>query len=370
MSSSPEADAVAEEDPGSTAGDAPGREPATSQLWRSRARTAPAIPFVSALIGLDVATLSDAVSISLAASDEARALLDGMGVRVRTLPSGVDAVPERCVNSVRGPILWGETLTARANALGNDDVFVCVTAGRSFDTVENRVLVAALESIAKADRALRNPVGERVAPKDAARIAEVAAEAREWRRHPRLASVKGSRLDGRDLARLRGGHRLARMKAVIAIRDRVAEPFVAEDVMGLADLSTLVYHEFVTSVFGRLAARGLVAGPTNYSDGSLRLGAATFRHPAVDGSGAPGLSFRGIPLVPSEELYAEASWADRVPRDAVVITNALDLDRLLDRLSGATPLPTGAPTRRARTPLTSRGSGPVTDQASMSSVDS
>ena len=361
MSSSPE---PGPDDNGS------GREPATSQLWRSRARTSPAIPFASALIGLDVATLSDAVSISLAASDEARALLDGMGVRVRTLPSSIDAVPERCVNSVRGPILWGETLTARANALGNDDVFVCVTAGRSFDTVENRVLVAALEAISRAERSLRTPVGERVAPRDAARVAAVAAEAREWRRHPRLAGVKGTRLDGRDLARLRGGHRIARMKAVIAIRDRVAEPFVAEDIMGLADLSTLVYHEFVTSVFGRLAARGMVAGSTTYSDGSLRLGAATFRHPAVDGSGAPGLSFRGIPLVPTEELYDEASWADRVPKDAVVISNVLDLDRLLDRLSGATPVPTGVSTRRARTPLTSHGSGPVADQASTSSVDS
>lgn len=361
MNSSPELADTAEQS---------GSEPATSQLWRSRARTAPAIPFASALIGLDIAILSDAVSIALAASDEATTLLDGMEVRVRTLPSSVDAVPERCVNSVRGPILWGETLTARANALGNDDVFVCVTAGRSFDTVENRVLVAALESIARAEKAMRGPLGERVMPKDATRIVAVAEEARNWRRNPRLAKVKGSRLDGRDLARLRGGHRMARMKAVIAIRDRVAEPFVAEDLIGLAEVSTLVYHGFVTSVFGRLVERGMVSGPTTYSDGSLCLGAATFRHPAIDGSGAPGLSFRGIPLVPVEEIYSEASWADRVPKDAVVITNAADLDRLLDRLSGATPVPVTPQARRTRSPLTSHGSGPqVPDQASMSSVE-
>ena len=160
------------------------------------------------------------------------------------------------------------------------------------------------------------------------------------------------------------------MKAVIAIRDRVAEPFVAEDIMGLADVSTLVYHEFVTSVFARLAARKMVSGSTTYSDGSLHLGAASFRHPAVHGGGAPGLSFRGIPLVPAEELYSEASWADRVPVDAVVITNALDLDRLLDRLSGATPVPTGTAARRSRSPLRSHGSGPVADQASMSPLES
>lgn len=338
--------------------DEPQPEAPTSQLWRSRARTAPAVPFASALIGMDVPTLYDAVSIRLAASDEAATLLDGMEVRVRTLPSTVGAVPERCVNSVRGPILWGETLTARANSFGNDDVFVCSTSSRSFDTVENRVLVAALESVARAERAMRGPLGERVAPRDADRIARAATEARHWRRHPRLASVKGSRLGGRDLARLRGGHRLARMKAVIAIRDRVAEPFTAEDVMGLADVSTLVYHGFVTSVFRRLVERGLVEGATTYYDGALSLGAATFRHPAIDGSAPPGLSYRGIPLVPAEEVCADASWAERMPDDAVVITNALDLDRLLDRLGGTTPVPATPTSRRARTPLTSHGSGP------------
>ena len=50
----------------------------------------------------------------------------------------------------------------------------------------------------------------------------------------------------------------------------------------------------------------MVSGPTTYADGALHLGAATFRHPAVHGGGAPGLSFRGIPLVPAEELYSEA----------------------------------------------------------------
>ncbi len=335
-------------------------ESPTSQLWRSRARAAPAIPYASALIGLDVATLSDAVAIALAGSAEATSLLDGMELRVRTLTTGVDASSERCVNSVRGPILWGETLTARANALGNDDVFVCMTAMRSFDTVENRVLVAALESIARAERALRGPMGERVLPREAQRIAAVAGEARRWRRHPRLSGVKGSRLDGRDMARLRGGHRVSRMKAVFAVRDRSLDPLDATDLSDLADVSTLVYHGFVTSVLRRLVERGLVTGATGYHDGSLRLGAASFRHPAVDGDAAPGLSFRGIPLVPAEEVYAEASWAERVPSDAVVITNARDLDRLLDRLCGTTPVPGAAAPRRARTPLTSNGRGPET----------
>jgi hypothetical protein len=111
---------------------------ATAQLWDRRARGTHAVSYAAALIGGDVATLSDALSITLAASPEATTLLDGMELRIRTLPTGVDTHPERCIYSVRGPILWSEPITARANALGNEDVFVCSHTSRSFDTVENR----------------------------------------------------------------------------------------------------------------------------------------------------------------------------------------------------------------------------------------
>src|SRR5690349_7372485 len=86
------------------------RTSATATLWGHRAHGSAALPFAAALIGSDVVTLRDAVSLSIAASDEARLLLDGMELRIRTLPSTVDTEPERCINSVRGPILWSETL--------------------------------------------------------------------------------------------------------------------------------------------------------------------------------------------------------------------------------------------------------------------
>lgn len=348
----------------------------TAALWRHRAHGTPAIPFASALIGSDIGTLRDAVSLSLAASDEAAALLDGMELIVRTLTSTVESVPERCVFSVRGPILWSETITARANALGNEDVFVCTTSGRSFDTVENRVLVAALDAVARAGKALRSPTGERVHPRDARRIAAVADEARRWRAHPRLSDVSTRRLGGRDLARLRGGHRTARMAPVLAVRARVAEPFVAEDLAGLADVSTLVYHRFVGQALDHLVARQLISGPLSLSDGGLWVGAASFRHPAADGGTAPGLCYRGIPLVPARDVYADAWWADRVPVDAVEVHGTADLDRLIDRLTGATRTPV-PPAPRSRPPLTSKGSGPrlepkdpTKDQAPRSSLES
>lgn len=318
----------------SAAGTAPGGSP-TAELWRRRGRNAPAIASAAALLGVDIVTLGDAVAISLAASPEAALLLDGMELRVRTLKTTVATSEERCVYSVRGPVLWSETITARANALGNEDVFVCMTASRSFDTVENRILVAALEAIGRAERALRGPTGERVDPAEVGRIAAVAAEANRWREHPRLADIRSARLNGRELARLRGGHRMTRLAPVLAIRQRVAEPFVPEDVDGLADAVTRRYHGFVLEVLTALAPRR----PLACSDGGLWCGGLSFRHPATVGGGTePGLWLRGRPLLPPRGMVDEAPWAEKLPAHGTRLENRQDLLGLVEALrAGAQP---------------------------------
>jgi hypothetical protein len=316
---------------------APG-DTATAELWRRRSRHSPAIPSAAALIGIDSVTLADATAISLAASEEAQALLDGMEVRIRTLKTTVATSAERCVYSVRGPVLWSETITARANALGNDDVFVCMTARRSFDTVENQVLAAALEAIARAGRALRGPTGARVDPMERDRLAAVADEAARWRAHPRLAEVRAARLNGRALARLRGGHRMARLAPVLAVRRRVAEPFVAEDLVGLADEPTRRYHELVLRVIDAVRAAGARVGPLLLSDGALWAGPVSFRHPAAAGGGVAGLAVRGRPVLPAEGMLDGAAWATALPADGVRIGSEQDLERLVADLSpAATP---------------------------------
>jgi hypothetical protein len=307
---------------------------ATAELWRRRAdHGAPAIHCAAALIGTDQALLADAVAISLAGSPEATVLLDGMETRIRTLKTGVASTVERCVASIRGPVLWAETITARANSLGNDDVFVCAAAERSFDIVENRVLVAALEAIARAGRALRGPLGERVPVDEAARITAVAAEAQRWRDHPRLADLRGGRLTGRDMARLRGGHRLARMAAVTAIRDRVTEPFHPEDLADLADGTTRAYHRLVLTALDVVAARGLANGELTFADDAVRSEGLSFRHPALGGSPGGGLAYRGVALLPPPDQIEGAPWHDDLPSKGITISCAADVERLLDRLA-------------------------------------
>lgn len=306
----------------------------TAALWRRRGIGVAALPYTAALIGRDAAELSDAASLSLAASTEAERFLDGMELRIRTLTSTVATETQRCTGSVRGPILWSETITARANALGNDDLFVCMTASRSHDTVENRVLVDALEAVARAGRALRSPTGERVAAADAHRIAAIATEAANWRRHPRLAGIRGGRLRGREVARLRAGHRIARLAPVLAVRARAAEPFQAEDVAGLAGRATRRLHGFVEDVTSELARRALINGWWSFADGGLWCQALSFRHPGAAGSTPPGLCYRGVPLLPPPTVVEDATWGHLLPRDGVHVNSPQDLDTLLNRFSG------------------------------------
>ncbi len=307
---------------------------ATGWLWASRGRSSPAVGTASALLGHDAATLTDAVSIALGASVEAQRLLDGMELRIRTLPTGVSTDTERCVSSVRGPVQWSETITARANALGNDDVFVCAITNRSFDTVENRLLVSALDAIGRAERALRGPTGDKVPDDDAARIAAVAKEAASWRAHPRLKDVRSRRVVGRDLSRLRGGHRMNRMAAVLAVRSRVDEPFVDEDLIGLADPWTIRYHAFVAHVLGVLGQSLRLPSHHALSDAGLWWGSVSWRHPGAGGGTPPGLCYRGIPLLPPAGVIDGAPWADSVPDDGVRLLDGDDLDRLGERLTG------------------------------------
>jgi len=328
---------------------------ATAELWRRRARGVHATSYAAALIGDDVGALTDAVSITLAASPEAAALLDGMEFRVRTLPTTVHTSAERCVNSVRGPILWSETITARANAFGNDDVFVCATTSRSFDTVENRVLAGALEAIARAGRALHGPTGQKVPANAVEQIASAAEEAANWRQHPRLAGIRAGRLSGRDMARLRGGHRLVRMADVLAIRERAAEPFVSEDVIGLSDQWTRRYHAFALHVLDVLGTSVPLPPTFSLSDEGLWCGPVSWRHPKTPGATPAGICYRGVPLLPPPDMLAGAPWAGSVPADGVHIMGSEDIDRIGEQLGA----------RRTGGPQASSGA-----QASMSSSSS
>ncbi len=85
------------------------------------------------------------VGARVATSPEAEALLEAMPKTVRSLATSLQTQTERCLGSLRGPVLWSETMSARASSFGDEGLFVCKTPSRAYDIDENRVLVAALD---------------------------------------------------------------------------------------------------------------------------------------------------------------------------------------------------------------------------------
>lgn len=280
-------------------------------------------------------SLRNSLSISLAASDEADEMLNQMEYVFRTLTTTTATDSERCILSVRGPILWSETITARANALGNEDVFVCGTSSRSFDTVENRFLVAALESIANAGRVLRSPETVTSLPEDVCERARNAAlRARKWRNEPRLADVPARRLTTRDAARLRGSRRLARLASVVAFCDRQSEPLEGQAVLDMCDDWTRRYHDFVLWVASEVATQTRLPARLTCFEGGLWAGPISFRHPSASGGTPAGLAIRGIPLLPPAGLVDGSPWQSELPSGGIVVSSKRDVERLMQRLAG------------------------------------
>ncbi|MGB6059439.1 MAG: hypothetical protein WBF71_14370 [Microthrixaceae bacterium] len=306
----------------------------TADIWERRARGSRSIAFAAALTGVDMFSLRNLLTISLAASDEAEEMLKQMEHIFRTLTTTISTESERCILSVRGPILWSETITARANALGNEDVFVCGTSSRSFDTVENRFLVAALESIAKAERVLRSPETVTSLPEEVCERARNAAMlAKKWRDGPRLADVAARRLTARDTARLRGSRRLARLASVVAFFDHQSDPLEAQAVIDMSDEWTRRYHDFVLGVATEVATHIRLPGRLTCFEGAVWAGPISFRHPSASGDAPAGLAIRGIPLLPPAGVVDGSPWQSDLPPGGIVVSSKRDIARLMQRLA-------------------------------------
>lgn len=308
---------------------------ATAEIWGRRTRGTRSIAFAAALTGVEMLWLRDYFSILLAASKESAKLLDDMEFLFRTLTTTVETGSERCILSVRGPVLWSETITARANSLGNEDVFVCGISSRSFDTVENRFLVTALESIARAERVLRNPeMVPSISEETRERAREAAKQAKRWRNGPRLVGVSAKHLTSRETARLRGSRRLARMASVVAVGEREADPFEAHDVVAMSDEWTCRYHKFVMWVAGEVATLTRLPAKLTCFEGGIWAGPISFRHPLAPGGTPAGLAIRGVPLLPPSGVIEGSPWESELPTGGIVISSKRDIERLMGRLDG------------------------------------
>ena len=85
----------------------------------------------SALLGLPSRTTRQMIGAVLATSEEAEDLLAAMPTIVRSMAIATTDRAERCFGEIRGPVLWGETMSARSSSAGDPGLFVCATTTKA-----------------------------------------------------------------------------------------------------------------------------------------------------------------------------------------------------------------------------------------------
>jgi hypothetical protein len=251
---------------------------ATAALWRRLDRPFDLPGMVDVLMGLRPEVTDALAAVKLCVSSQASDLLAAMPNLSRSLATSVNSHAIRSRGEIRGPVLWSETMSARASSFGDEDLFVCTAPQRDYDVPANRALVQALRTLTTAGHAIeRAPQrwrgDERV---DAARA--VARRAHKWVEHPSLSRVTRERVHARDLKRVRGGKSAARYAPALAVLDVAAEPLGPVDLVTLCDRRTRLQHWVLLAVVQELEQRGLAVPPFRAEGAALLAGPVSYVH--------------------------------------------------------------------------------------------
>ena len=240
---------------------------------------------IEALVGVPRRTARQVIGAATAGSDEAVVLLRQMPSLIRNLSISTISVPERCVGEIRGPVLWSETVSARASSAGDPGVFVCSTVSRAHDTPENQLLVAALQAIVRGGRDV-----ERFHPEDEEEAAEAqllvdarrhADLAERYLDHRTLIDVRSARSTRRAARRVRHDPRRRSYRPVAAMLQRAAEPLDVETIRLFCNEITTARHDLVVAAIDHLEARGVRVPPLLVVGREIVGGPFRFHHPAL-----------------------------------------------------------------------------------------
>jgi len=277
-----------------------------ARLWRRLALPVDPIAAADVLVGLRPANARQLLAIALASSAEADELLDGVPQTLRSLAVSTTARPIRCEGEIRGPVLWSETMAARASSPGAGGVYICASPTKAYDTDENRVLVAALTRIIKAARAADSPVvGAHKPPAYDLRRARINGErARRALEHRSLQAVSRTPVNGRMVHRTRTGTKAAVFRTAINLLQRSWAEVGADDLAPFVDERTMVEHVLAADVADVLDARGLLPRRLRIEDGLLVGGPFAYGHPGRDGGGdrRAGVLVDGRPVTALAQL--------------------------------------------------------------------
>jgi hypothetical protein len=252
-----------------------------------------------ALVGLPTSVGRHLAGVALAASAEADLLLDGMGETVRSLGVATTDSPVRCVGEIRGPVLWSETLGARAASPGAGNVFICKSPTKAYDTEANRVLVAALVAIKRAAHDAeqsRSPADAGIDVRGVAEADETAvrrarhngARASRWLEHRTLTGVSRGRPGGRAMQKARSGSKARTYRPAVEVLVRAGAALSATDLEPFADARTLAQHRLVAELLRRLDEIGVKVPALRAESGTLRAGPMVYLHPRRHAVGLGG----------------------------------------------------------------------------------
>jgi hypothetical protein len=268
----------------------------TAEVWARLRRPLDLEPAFDALFGLAPGFTRHMVGVAVATSPEADHLLDAMPQLVRSLAVSTTMKPTRCNGEIRGPVLWSETMAARAASAGASGVFVCASPVKAFDTEENRVLVAALSAIRVAGTRAESS-GQ--ADEDAVRRARFNADrALRFLDHRTLVDVTRGPLDGRALRRARAGSRRHTYQPAVEMLEFLAEPLTLEDMRPWLDPRTSAQHDVLAGLVSGLEERGVAMPRLLAEPAGLRAGPVVYRHARRHADGAAETDTGGIVVGP------------------------------------------------------------------------
>lgn len=252
---------------------------ALDRIWERLARPFNTPETIEALFGLPQKVVRQYSGTLTATSDEAVALLDEMPRTIRSLATSMEANAVRCRGELRGPVMWSETMSARASSNGDEDIFVCAAPARAYDITENRVLVAALNAVLEAAHdaeLVSQDAYDDAVLRWARRMGD---RSRSFLNHPSLRSVTRERPSGRSIKRTRSGKAHKAYQPALDMLSRTDEPLGPDNLVGFIDQRTRAQHAVLMALIDRLEDGGSRLPEFRAEKGALYAGPLQYHHP-------------------------------------------------------------------------------------------
>jgi hypothetical protein len=268
-------------------------------LWALLREPVDSLRVAAVLLGLSHAAARLTANVIVASSPETDRMLDEMPRTIRSLAIATAMRTRRCYGEIHGPIVWSETLAARAASAGDPQLYVCATTDRAYDTGENRVLAGALRAVATAARAVERQGLARRSSELARHVRINGSLATRYAEHRSLVSIDRPP-DRRDIRRARAGVRHRTYVHALGVLRRAAQPIGPPHLAALAESRTALDHALLLDVVQGLRDLGVDIPGLRPQGGRLVAGPIRYAHPTLAGPNEAGVRVGDTALDPRD----------------------------------------------------------------------